>query len=39
MVECTIPTVSEWGLIILALLLATAGKIFFGHRRRAESWA
>ena len=29
----TIPTVSEWGLVILTLLLLTGGKIYFGHRR------
>ncbi len=28
-----IPTVSEWGLIILTLLLLTAGTIVFGRRR------
>lgn len=35
--ECqdAIPTVSEWGLVVLALLLLTAGKLFFGVRRRA----
>jgi len=30
----TIPTVSEWGLIILTLLLLTAGTIVFARRRR-----
>lgn len=30
---CTqIPTVSEWGLIVLALLLLAAGKVYFGRR-------
>ncbi|MCH8146833.1 MAG: IPTL-CTERM sorting domain-containing protein [Planctomycetes bacterium] len=29
-----IPTVSEWGLIVLSLLLLTAGKIYFGYHRR-----
>lgn len=29
-----VPTVSEWGLIVLALLLLTAGTIVFGRRRR-----
>lgn len=33
-VEGVIPTVSEWGLIVLALLLLTAGTIVFGRRRR-----
>jgi hypothetical protein len=28
-----IPTVSEWGLIIITLLLLTAGSIVFGRRR------
>jgi len=27
-----IPTVSEWGLVILTLLLLTGAKIYFGHR-------
>ena len=27
-----IPTVSEWGLVILALLLLTGAKIYFGHQ-------
>lgn len=27
-----IPTVSEWGLVILALLLLVAGKVYFGRR-------
>jgi hypothetical protein len=29
-----IPTVSEWGLIVLTLLLLTAGTVVFGRRRR-----
>jgi hypothetical protein len=28
----TVPTVSEWGLVILALLLLTGAKIYFGHQ-------
>ncbi len=28
-----IPTVSEWGLVILALLLLAAGKVYFGRRK------
>jgi hypothetical protein len=33
--ECAgaIPTVSEWGLVVLALLLLAAGKVYFGRRR------
>ena len=27
-----VPTVSEWGLVILALLLGTMGKLYFGRR-------
>jgi hypothetical protein len=27
-----IPTISEWGLVILALLLLAAGKVYFGRR-------
>ena len=27
-----IPTVSEWGLVIMALLLLAAGKVYFGRR-------
>ncbi len=32
--ECVgaIPTVSEWGLVILALLLLAAGKVYFGRK-------
>ncbi len=35
-VECThnsIPTVSQWGLVVMTLLLLTGAKIFFGRRR------
>ncbi len=32
-----IPTVSEWGLIIMTLLLLTAGTVVFGRRRRAAT--
>jgi len=28
----TVPTVSEWGLVILTLLLLTAAKVYFGHQ-------
>ncbi len=32
--DCTgnIPTVSEWGLVVLALLLLVAGKVYYGRR-------
>jgi hypothetical protein len=30
--EGAIPTVSEWGLVVLALLLLVAGKVYFGRR-------
>ena len=30
-----IPAVSQWGLVILALLLLTAGKVYFARRRLA----
>ena len=34
--ECdgTIPTASEWGLVVMALLLLTVMKVFFGRQRR-----
>lgn len=32
-----IPTVSEWGLITMTLLLLTAWKIYFGRRRSAQA--
>ena len=32
-----IPTVSEWGVAIMALLLLTGGKIYFTRRRRATA--
>jgi len=31
-----IPTVSEWGLVVMTLLLLTACKIYFGGRRAAD---
>ena len=31
-----IPTVSEWGLVVLTLLLLTGAKIYFGRRRAAD---
>ncbi len=30
--DTAIPTVSEWGLVILAMLLLVAGKVYFGRR-------
>jgi subtilisin-like proprotein convertase family protein len=30
--EADIPTVSEWGLVVMTLLLITLGKIYFGRR-------
>ncbi len=38
-VSCTgpIPTVSEWGLILLAILITTAGTIVFRSRRPVAS--
>ena len=37
--ECgtAIPTVSQWGLVILALLLLVVGKVYFGQGRRVAS--
>ena len=32
--QVTIPTVSEWGLIVMTLLALTAGTIVFARRRR-----
>jgi hypothetical protein len=31
----TVPTVSHWGLAVLALLLAVTGKVYFSRRRSA----
>ncbi len=31
--EAAIPTTSEWGLLVLSLLLLTAGKVYFGGAR------
>ena len=33
--DVAIPTVSAWGVVVLALLLMTVGKIYFGRRRVA----
>lgn len=35
-ITAPIPTVSEWGLIIMTLLLLTAGTIVFGHLRQRQ---
>jgi hypothetical protein len=37
--ECVgkIPTVSQWGLVIMTLMLLAAGKIYFGRRRNATA--
>jgi len=32
-----IPTVSEWGLIVMTLLLLAGAKVYFGRRRRAAT--
>ena len=32
-----IPTVSTWGLVVLALVLLTGGKVYFGRRRRVTA--
>jgi hypothetical protein len=32
-----IPTVSEWGLVIMALLLLVGGKVYFGRRQTATA--
>ena len=32
-----IPTVSEWGLVVLTLLLLTVGKLYFGYRRSVRT--
>jgi hypothetical protein len=34
-VDGVIPTVSEWGLVVLALLLLIGAKVYFGTRRQA----
>ncbi|MHC4696640.1 MAG: IPTL-CTERM sorting domain-containing protein [Planctomycetota bacterium] len=31
--KAAIPTLSEWGLVVMTLLLLTAGKLYFGRRR------
>jgi len=39
-IECThnaIPTVSEWGLVIMTLLLLTGAKVYFGRRSQAAT--
>ena len=29
----SLPTVSQWGLVVMTLLLAMGGKVYFGRRR------
>jgi hypothetical protein len=39
-IECThlgIPTVSEWGLVVLTLLLLVGAKVYFGRRQNAAA--
>jgi hypothetical protein len=31
--DCAIPTVSEWGLVVLALMLLIGAKVYFGRRQ------
>lgn len=33
-IEPTVPTVSQWGIAIMALLLLIGGKVYFSRRRR-----
>lgn len=33
--EEPVPTVSEWGLVVMTLLLLAGGKVYFRHRRQA----
>ncbi len=35
----TIPTTSDWGMVIMSLMLASAGSIVFGRRRRSDVYA
>ena len=37
--EQPIPTVSEWGLVVMVLLLLAGGKVYFGRRRSARTAA
>jgi len=34
-----IPTVSEWGLVVMTLLLLTGAKVYFGWRPRTHGVA
>ena len=36
-VAASIPAVSEWGLVVLALLLLAGGKVYFNRRRCAAA--
>jgi len=31
--DCSIPTVSEWGLVVLTLMLLIGAKVYFGRRQ------
>ena len=31
--DCAIPTVSEWGLVVLTLMLLIGAKVYFGRRQ------
>jgi len=31
-----VPTVSEWGLVAMTLVLLAAAKVYFGRRRRGQ---
>ncbi len=33
-VKNVIPTISQWGVVVLALVLLTGGKVYFGRRSR-----
>ena len=35
--KVAIPTLSQWGLVVLALLLLTVSKVYFGGRQRAAT--
>ena len=39
MITCDVPTVSEWGLVVLTLLGMTAGTIMLARRRRGPAAA
>ncbi len=35
--EDAIPTVSEWGMIVMALLLLAVAKVYFNRRRAGQT--